>query len=113
MVEHKNKIYLIGGYSRSYQNSIQVINFDNVETLQDAQTRQWIFIENLKNAVYKPAMMYVGEELLIVGYTDDSITCQDVQYLNPARNTTGVYKSTIDCGVYNGHYHSGMYRGSR
>ena len=110
VVEQENKIYLVGGYTENYQNTIQVINFANVEKLQDAQTRNWIFIENLKNAVSQPAMIYLGDEILIVGNTGDCTTCQDVQYLNLASNLTGVYAGTIDCGHnFKGLRHSGIY----
>ena len=54
VVEQEDKIYLVGGYSSGHRNTIQVINFQNVDKLQIAKTRQWIFIENLKNAVYGP-----------------------------------------------------------
>ena len=72
VVEQDNTIYLVGGWAGSYQHTIQVINFDNVKTIQDAQTRNWNFIESLKHAVNKPAMIYLGGELLIVGQTGDS-----------------------------------------
>ena len=76
-----------------------------MDKLQIAKTRQWIFLVNLKNAVYKPAMIVREEELLVVGWTGDSTTCQDVQYLNLASNITGVYEGTIDCGKYvDGYY---------
>ena len=86
VVEHENKIYLVGGWARNAQKGIQFINFDNVEKLQDAQTRNWISIGNLKSAVDTPAMIYLGGELLIVGWTDDTTTCQDVQYSAFIRN---------------------------
>ena len=81
ILEHEERIYLIGGQSGRYQNTIQVINFQNVDELQTAQTRQWVFIESLKNAVMYPAVISSRssrrslitreEELLIVGYTGD------------------------------------------
>ena len=55
-------------------------------------------------------MIYREEKLLIVGRTGDSTTCQDVQYLNLASNTTGVYAGNIDCGKYKlGHVAPGVY----
>ena len=101
VVEQEDRIYLVGGYSGEYQNTIQVINFQNVDTLQIAKTRKWIFIENLKNEVLEPAMIVREEVILIVGKTG---TCQDVQYLNLASNLTGVYANTVDCGKYDEGY---------
>ena len=111
VVEQENKIYLVGGFTGGrHQNTIQVINFQNVDKLQIAKTRQWIFMENLKNAVYEPAVIYRKEKLLIVGRTWNPSTCQDVQYLNLASNLTGVYAGTIGCGKYDeGYYHPGIY----
>ena len=64
VVELADKIYLVGGYSGMvYSGSeqsvthIQTIDFTKVENLQDAQSRQWIFMQNLKNAVYRPAVI--------------------------------------------------------
>ena len=109
VVEHGDKIYLVGVYLGGSQNTIQVVNFLNVGTIEEARTRDWILIGKLKNAVYRPAVIYSNEQLLVVGYTGSSSNCQDVQYLNLASNTSGVYKGTIDCGVYSGHYYPGMY----
>ena len=76
MVEQDDKIYLVGGYtttdiyyngytgySSSYQNTVQVVNFRDVDDLLTAQTRQWIFMENLKNAVEGPAIVHRQNEL--------------------------------------------------
>ena len=102
----ENRFCLVSSYEKP---TVQVVNFVNVETLQEAQTRQWTFLENLKNAVISPAVIYSNEQLLVVGHTANSTTCQDVQYLNLATNTTGVYADTIDCGMYNGYHFPGMY----
>ena len=64
---------------------------------------------NLNNPVYGPAVVYSNDQLLVVGWTGSSGTCQDVQYLNLASNTTGVYAGSIDCGGYSGLYYPGMY----
>ena len=82
VVEHMDNIYLVGGNDDGYQSTIQFINFEEVENLQEAQTKQWVFMENLKNAVFKPAVIYSNEQLLVVGDTGVSkTTCQDVQFL--------------------------------
>ena len=53
VVEHEDKIYLIGGISDSIIfNTIQVVSFANVETLHEAQSRQWTFMETLRNHVF-------------------------------------------------------------
>ena len=111
VVEQEDKIYLVGGDSGRYQNIIQVINFQSVDKVQIARTRRWIFIENLKNAVYKPAVIYREKLLLIVG-NGFSTTCQDVHYLNLSSNITGVYASTVDCGEFDDRhymYNAGIY----
>ena len=149
VVEQEDKIYLIGGYSVGYQNTVQMLkgdgnnvifkkslgpvgyrlrkknvrenkfkishtshppsNLQDVNSLQEAQTRQWIFMANLKTSVYAPAVVYSNDQLLVVGYTGSSGTCQDVQYLNLASNTTGVYARSIDCGTNSGFRYPGMY----
>jgi len=100
-VEHENKVYIIGGWTElGYQNTIQSIDFTGVETLQDAKTKKWIFMANLKNSVNHPAVVYSNERLLVVGATDtgSASICGTVQYLDLAFDTTGVYSHTIDCG---------------
>ena len=110
VAEEKGKIYLVGGYSNSYQDTIQVVDFIDVKTLPEAQTRKWIFMENLENAVSRPAVIYSNDQLLVVGRTGSYSTCHGVQYLNPASNTTGVYASTIDCGKNSlGYYYPGIF----
>ena len=83
-----------------------------MDKLQTAKTRQWIFLENLKNAVYAPAVIIREEKLLIVGRTSESCrstTCLDVQYLNLASNLTGVDAGTIVRGKYDvGYAHPGI-----
>ena len=65
---------------------------------------------NLKTPVGYPAVVYSNDQLLVVGYTGNTVTCQDVQYLNLASNTTGVYAGSIDCGKYShGLEFPGMY----
>jgi hypothetical protein len=49
VVEQDDKIYLIGGYTGNYQNTIQVLNLKNSKSLQESQTRQWSFMTSLKN----------------------------------------------------------------
>ena len=73
VVEEKGKIYLVGGYSNSYQDSIQVVDFIDVETLKEAQTRQWTFMENLENSVSRPAVIYSNDQLL--AYVTEVYTC--------------------------------------
>ena len=63
VVEQDDKIYLVGGFTGSYQNTVQVVNFRDVDDLLTAQTRQWILMENLKNAVYTPAVVHRENEL--------------------------------------------------
>ena len=101
----ENRFCLVSSYEKP---TVQVVNFVNVETLQEAQTRQWIFMENLKHAVLDPSVIYSNEQLLVVGQTGYE-TCQDLQYLNLASNTTGVYAGTIDCGKSRGYNNPGMY----
>merc|ERR1712127_885205 len=112
VVEQDDKIYLIGGYSDSYQtfNEIQILNLQNSGSLQQAQTRQWTFITSLKNAVRNPAVIYSNDQLLIVGKAGFYSKSRDVQYLSLASNTTGFYADTIDYGDYSdGVSFPGMY----
>ena len=66
-------------------------------------------MENLKNTVSRPAVIYSNEKLLVLGRTFSSTTCQDVQYLNLTAGTTGVYAGTVDCGGIEGFNRPGMY----
>ena len=72
VVARNDKIYLVGGYSDGYLNTIQCIDFTTAKTLKDAQTRPWIFMKKLRNAVNNPAVIYSEEKLLIVGRTGAS-----------------------------------------
>ena len=63
----------------------------------------------LKTPAHRPAVVYSNDQLLIVGDTGSSGTCKDVQYLNLASNTTGVYARTTDCGQNLGVSYPGMY----
>ena len=63
MVEQDDKIYLVGGYAGSYQNTVQVVNFRDVDNFLTAQTRQWILMQNLKNSVIYPAVIHRENEL--------------------------------------------------
>ena len=54
-------------------------------------------------------IVYSNGQLLIVGYTGATSTCQEVQYLNLVANTTGVHTGTIDCGQYENYEYPGMY----
>ena len=118
VVEKEDKIYLVGGYtgSYSYNSCIQVVNFANVGTLQQAKSKQWVFMENLKYAITTPAVIHLNDQLIVIGRTGKTSTCQDIQYLNLASNTAGVYADTIDCGAKTsnpyskrGYYHPGIY----
>jgi len=110
VAELDDKIYLIGGTSGGYQTTIKVLDLENSESLQQAQSRQWSFLTSLKNGVYTPAVIYSNDQLLIVGNTKSSSTSKDVQYLSLASNTTGVYPSIIDYGdSSDGFCHPGMY----
>ena len=107
-MEQYDQIYLIGGYE--HRNDIQVLNLQNADSLQEAQSRQWSFMTSLKNGVAYPAVIHSNDQLLVVGRTGDSSTSQDVHYLSLASNTTGVYAGTIDCGDYSsGLRYSGFY----
>ena len=88
-----------------------MLNLVNVETLQEAQTRQWIFMENLKYGVKGIAMIYSNEHILVAGHRltfHTGPSCQMIQYLNLAENTTGVYANTVNCDSCCLHF-PGMY----
>ena len=91
---------MIGGNSNSFQNTIQVVNFENVGNLQEAQSRQWSYMENLKNSIFRPAVVYSNEQLLVFGEST-SETCSNVQFLDLASNTTGIHENAVNCGKMN------------
>ena len=84
VVEKDDKIYLVGGWSTNGK-TIQYIDFTTVRTLEDAQTTQWSFLQNLEIDVKYPAVIYSDGILLVIG----GATCA-VQYFDLALNTTGV-----------------------
>ena len=93
MVEHENRIYLVGGVSGDYQKTIQTIDFGNVENLQDAKARHWTFMSPLKHTVNRPALIYSNEKLLVAGYQYYPEK-EHLQFLNLATGATGVYEYT-------------------
>ena len=66
-------------------------------------------MESLKNVVGFPAVIYTNDQLLIVGYTGNLTTFKDIQYMNLASNTTGVYRTSIQRGDFSGFKNPGMY----
>ena len=90
-----------------------MLNLQAVNSLQEAQNRQWIFMENLKHSVQRVSIIYSNNQLLVVGGTVSTAECKHVQYLNLATNITGVHADTIGCGNANrnrpGLYTAGMY----
>ena len=83
-----------------------MVNFQDVDNLLTAQTRQWSFLENLKTRVNRPSVIYSNGKLLIVGATNTKETCSSVQFLDLASNKTGVFDGSVDCGLDSG-YQSG------
>ena len=99
-----------------------MLNLHDVNSLNEAKARIWTDLPNLEQAINAPSVMYVNNQLLIVGhrYGPGSILdrrqshCEDLQFLDLNSNTTGSYSNTIDCGSninwrYTNYKYPGMY----
>jgi len=91
-----------------------MINFNNIDSLKEAQAQNWITMPSLKAAVTGVAAVYSIEnhQLLIVGRPEfQSETCGAVQYFDMKTKNTGIYHGTYNntsCAD-GGSVYSGMY----
>ena len=95
---NENVVFLVGGYSSingyDAKNYVQKINFEGVETLDDAKSEKWVMLGALESKVDHAAVQYINDKLFIFG----NYQSENIQYFDVGTNVTGTCENVIRGG---------------
>lgn len=102
---HLNDIYIVVGSANACGNidepgacAVQTINFDGVQSLEQAQSKSWTVLGHLDLNVGRVGLQFLQNQLVIIGSYSAP---DDVQIFDLDSNTTAVYSYVINHGYNN------------
>jgi len=112
----KNVVYVVGGKnypdSSTYSNQIYSIDFNDINTYDDAKQRSWKFLDNLSDGVYGATVQLYDSQLFVAGNTygnPNDITAGNVYTYNLVTGQLGTYKTVYDSKNTYGTYCPGSF----